>query len=236
MANKRKPQQTPGIAYLPQEDNDDFTVPATLYCDALVFLSEACDAEARGDRDISERNLRATLFSAFAALEAQLNQAARAHAHTHREKLDSITLDILEECESTIDEKGNVVRRTKFFPFEARFSFIVHFITGKEFARGGALWQGLKAAKALRDSWTHPKPPFDSWSLNASTTRHAVTSIRDTIKTISTMLGVSPPPWLIVNEIPAMQTISGASSRPALALGTRRPNNSSKPTPLRGAA
>lgn len=203
MADKKKPRQTPGQALLPQDRNDDFTVPASLYCDAIGFLAEAYDAEAHGDRHLTERNLRATLFSAFAALEAQLNQAAFAHAHTHRDMLDSFTLDVLEERESTVDEQGNIVRRTKFYPFEARFSFLVYFITGKDFDRSGALWQGLKSAKALRDTWTHPKPPFDSWALNVPSARLALVSIRDTLVMIQDMLEAPPPPWLTVNMIPS---------------------------------
>lgn len=202
MADKRKPQPTIGPAMLPQDKNDDFTVPAALFCDAIAFLSAACDAEARGERHLTERNLRATLFSAFAALEAQLNQIALAHANTHRNELDGFTLDVLEERESTIDEQGNIVRKTKFYPFEARFSFLVYFITGKDFDRGSALWQGLKSAKALRDTWTHPKPPFDSWALDIPSTRLALISIRDSLQKINDMLDVPPPAWLIVNEIP----------------------------------
>lgn len=202
MADKRKPKITPGNGLLPSDPKDDFTLPATLYCDAIAFLREAIEARERIDQDVAARSIRAALFCGFAAFEAQLNQIAFAHAHAHRLELDGITLDVLEERESIIDEQGSIVRRTKFYPFESRFFFLVHFLTGRDFNRSGELWQGLKAAKGLRDAWTHPKPPFDSWSLDVPSVRIALMSIRDTLIEISNMLEIDPPNWLSANEIP----------------------------------
>jgi len=202
MIDKRRPEQTPGPANLPADPNDDFTIPAALYCDAILFLREGIETLQRQCDASTERYLRASLYSSFAALEAQLNQIAYAHARSHAATIDKLTLDVLEERESVLDEKGNIVRKKKYYPFESRFSFLVAFLSGKEFDRSGSLWQGLRAAKGLRDTWTHPKPPLNSGSLTVSLTRAALMSVRETLVRVSDLMGVEPPLWLLTNEIP----------------------------------
>jgi hypothetical protein len=95
MPDKRLPERTPGSATLPPDPGDDFTIPATLYIDAIQFLKESIEALARQSDEDSKRYLRAALYSGFAAFEAQLNQAAYAHAYSHAAQLQGVTLDVL---------------------------------------------------------------------------------------------------------------------------------------------
>jgi hypothetical protein len=202
MLDKRLPERTPGPAMLPPDPDDEFTVPAALYCDAIRFLREAVEAPPQQGNESYDCYLRASLFSAFAALEAQLNQAAYAHAKSHAAVLQGFTLDVLEERESVLDEKGNIIRKVKYYPFESRFSFLVSFLSGKEFDRSGSLWRGLRAAKALRDSWMHPKAPQNNDSLTIPAIRAALMSVRDALVKLSEMMGVAPPLWLLANDVP----------------------------------
>jgi hypothetical protein len=176
-----------------------------MFYDALAHLQDATAAEERGDRGAIERHVRATLFTAFASLEAQINQVAWSYASTYRDELDDIELDILEEKETFIDDRGNVVRRTRFYPFDTRFSFIVRFLTGESFERSGVTWQALKTARELRDMWTHPKPPFDTWSISIADGQKAVRAVAGTLTEISRMMGAEPPLWLSRATLPQVK-------------------------------
>lgn len=61
-----------------------------------------------------DRYLRASLSSAFSFSEALLNQISFSHAHANGEKMKGIIKDILEEKESTIDNKGYILRKKDF--------------------------------------------------------------------------------------------------------------------------
>ena len=193
---KRPPQKTPGRAYSYAE-NDDFTLPLNLYRDAIMLLEVARDAR-KNSRWLEDegRYLRASLYCAFAFFEATLNAAAFAHADTHRDVLEQIERDVLEEKETVMDDTGHIVRRIKFYPLEARFQFIVMFLSGKPFDKSSPLWNELLAAKALRDTWVHPKPPFDTWSLTAEKVERAVRTVREVLAELSRMMGLPEPSHL----------------------------------------
>lgn len=216
MREKRKPQQTPGIAQLENQENNDFTLPASLYYDAVLFLENAklskqinekvTDEHARSRNIYAEdRNKRAAIQAAFSFFEATINYIAFGHAAAHNTKLGSVELDVLEEKETILDENGHFIRRTKFYPLEARFLFLVQFLTGSEFDRSGQVWQRFRKAKALRDTWTHPKPPFDTWGLAIEEIQEAIQSLRDVLVKVSEMMIVERPLWLSDYETAAQE-------------------------------
>ena len=214
MTEKRKPQKTPGEAKVSFPENDDFTLPGSLYYDAIYFCNQAKVAEEKKDIRGKERYARAAIFCASSFLEATLNQAAFGHAHAHSDRLGQIEKDVLEECEITIDPKGDVLRKQKFYPFESRFCFIVQFLSGKSFDKGGQLWQQFMNSKKLRDTWTHPKPPFDTDGLTISNVKLAINANREALIELSNLMGIDPPPWLswtfdeIVDDIEKKQNQS----------------------------
>ena len=87
MVDRRKPQQTPGIAELPLIENDDFTLPAALYHDAVYFCHQADIAEQNSELSKKERYARAAIYSAASFIEATINQTAFGHAQTHADNL-----------------------------------------------------------------------------------------------------------------------------------------------------
>jgi len=103
MAIKRSPQKTPGPAEVSFPENDDFTLPGSLYYNAVYFCHRAKIAEEKKNLREKERYARAAIFCAASFTEATLNQAAFGHAQAHSDKLGQIERDVLEECETTID-------------------------------------------------------------------------------------------------------------------------------------
>lgn len=202
MATTRKPQQTPRAAVTQGKDNDDFTLPASLYYDSVCFLAEAEAAAHSGNIYRTGRFMRASVWAAFAFLEAALNQAAEGHAGAHATKLPQFEVDVLEEQETVLGPNGHVLRKTKYYPFESRFSFLIQFLSGKEFDKSSMLWARLKQARKVRDVWTHPRPPFDTWSLTLADVKNAVEAVRDVILEISRLMGSDPQLWLVpIDEV-----------------------------------
>ena len=176
-----KPQRSPGQAKFSVLKNDDISLPASLYYDAVYFCCQANIAEEKKDATKKNRYARAAIICASSFLEATLNQIAYAHLDAHGEQLGQIEKDILEEHETSINDNGDISRRRRFYPFESRFCFIVQFLSGKSFDKSGQLWQQLKKAKELRDIWTHPKPPFDTDSLTIAKVKLALNTNREAL-------------------------------------------------------
>lgn len=197
MVDRRKPLKTPGLAKVEATPSDSFDLPATLWYGAVRFYASAIADMERQDQHAQQQSLLGALYMGFAFFEATINQVAFAHAASHRNTLPEMELDVLEEKETTIDQKGNVIRRIKYYPFEARFSFVCQFLSGKDFDRATPLWSRLKEVRALRDVWAHPKPPFDTRSLSADSVRSALTTLREALAEISKMMEVEPPLWLV---------------------------------------
>lgn len=197
MPQKRKPKRVPGPAISgPSRRVDDFTLPASLYKDAFVFYESARLSGRRRDIGSKERFLRAALFASFSFFEAFINGAAAAHAKAHGEKIDPPVRDVLEEMETTVNEKGYITRRPRFYSLELRFSVLALFLAGKEFPRGTQLWRDFIAVKRLRDKWTHPKPPFNPRTLRLKDVQVSLVTLRAMIVELHEMLGIRPPLWL----------------------------------------
>ena len=215
MPQKRKPQTSPGPAFTESQPNDDFTLPAALYYDAIYHFANAVAADTTGDSQACDRLMRSSVLAAFSCFEAMLNQVAFAYAHTHRNQLGQIELDVLEEMETTVDERGDIIRRNKFYKTEARFTFLACFLSGKDFDRSSDLWQRFQAARELRDRWTHPKPPFDTWSLTLPDVHRAIAVVRDLFVKLDEMMGADPRRWLRpIDEI--LAEMSSAAQQPAV--------------------
>lgn len=200
MPDRRWPQQTPGVAQVEGRPDDDFTLPAALYWDAVAFLEQARRQTGENSRNARDRYLRAALYAAFASFEAALNQAAFAHATAHATVLGQIERDVLEERETVLGDQGQIIRRTKFYPLEARVSFLARFLAGREFERTTDLWARFRWAKQLRDTWTHPKPPFDTWSLGVEDVERVITTLKDVLVELSRLMDLEPPLWLTPAE------------------------------------
>jgi hypothetical protein len=84
----------------------------------------------------------------------------------------------------------------KNYRTESRFSFLSHFLIGRDFDRSDQLWRRFQDARDLRDQWTHPKPPFDTCSLVLPDVYSAITAVHDMFITLSGMMNLDPPLWL----------------------------------------
>lgn len=202
MAERRKPQITPGPAYTKGKPNDDFTLCAALYHDAIALYEQARVDEDNGNAQAADRHKRSALLAIFSFFEAQINQVAFAHAEAHSSDLGEIERDVLEEKETVIDDQGNIVRRNKFYRTESRFSFLAYFLSGQDFDRSDEVWQRFCESRELRDTWTHPKPPFDTWSLTLDKVRMAIVSVRDMLVRLVEMMDGDSPLWLLpIDEV-----------------------------------
>ena len=196
MVSKLKPQLAPGPAETECKDNDDLTLTAALYNDAIHFYELAREADGRNECYTCDRFKRSAIHAAFSFFEAQLNQVAFAYAETHGDALGQIERDVLEEMETVIDDRGNVIRKQKFYRTESRFCFLVLFLSGSDFDRSGELWNRFRTARKLRDSWVHPKPPFDTWSLTLSDVYDTVIIAREMFMKLALMMNADPPLWM----------------------------------------
>lgn len=204
--DRRFPEKTPGPAITQQLPNDDFTLPAALYWDAHWFLERARELADHPRPGASERYLRAAVSAVFASFEAQINASAFGHATAHANVLMPMEKDVLEERETVLENNGLIVRRTKHYAFEARVAFLTLFLSGKELDRSTALWQRFVQAKVLRDRWTHPKPPFDTWSLTIEAVEEVITAVKDMVLEMSKLAGVEPPLWMEPEKWPPQKS------------------------------
>jgi len=191
------PERTPGEAMMSADSANDFTLPAALYHDAVSFLRDAIAASAETSHDaiyLEGRYSTSAILSVFAGLEATINQAAFGHAAAHQGVLQQLTRDVLTERETTIDESGRILTRTRYWSFESRTQFVVRFLAGKPLPKTSRIWQDLRKASALRDSCAHPKPPFRRPDVEDA--RFAVRSVRTFLLELSTMMGEEPSLWL----------------------------------------
>ncbi|MDZ4686053.1 MAG: hypothetical protein SH850_13375 [Planctomycetaceae bacterium] len=175
--------------------NHDFTLCSALYYDSIIYYEQARIHEESGDQNAAERYMRSSLLAAFSFFEAQINQIAFANAQAHGGVLGQIEKDVLEEMETLVDDRGNIVRKAKFYRTEARFSLLAYFLSGQEFDRGGEVWQRFCESRELRDTWTHPKPPFDTWSLTLENVRTAIVSVHAVLGRLSEMMDCRMPLW-----------------------------------------
>ena len=196
MADRRKPQLAPGPAHIEGQPNDDFTLPAAMYYDAIHHYKAAQRADAGNDSDAYDRYKRAAILAAFGFFEAQLNQIAFAYAKTHESVLGQIEKDVLEEMETVMDDRGDILRKCKFYRTESRFTFLAHFLSGKDFDRSGLLWNRFLIARNHRDQWTHPKPPFDTSTLSLQDVHSTIEVVHDMFITLATMMNANSPLWL----------------------------------------
>lgn len=196
MMAKRKPQIAPGPAVTEGKDDDDFTLTAALYHDAVYYYGSALDADSNNDHYASDRFKRSAILAAFSFFEAQLNQIAFAYAETHEDVLGQIERDVLEEMETVMDDRGDIIRKQKFYRTESRFCFLAYFLSGVDFDRSGELWNEFRAARKLRDAWMHPKPPFDTWSLTLADVYNTVIVVRAMFMKLAEMMNSNPPLWL----------------------------------------
>lgn len=184
---KRLPKYGGPILYQGRK-NDDWWLPSTLTNDAVYFIEGAVQAGSDIDR---LRYLRTALLTSFASLEAFLNQLAFAQRHHSLENLGTAERDVMEEKE-TVLRNGMFERRNKLYSTEERFLFFYHYFKQKKFDKGTSLWQGYLTAKELRDSCTHPKPPFDMSPL----TQDAVEKSFDAIQRLLQVLIEPPYQWM----------------------------------------
>ena len=195
MTFKRKPQKTPGEAVLQEEDIYlDLHLCPSLYYDAVFFLFQAKKRDL--DEDVRNRNKRAALLTSFSFFEAFLNQIAFGHAAAHKIKLSDFELDVLEERTSILD-RGDIVRKEKFYNMEDRFLFVYRFLTGKDFKKNSKLWSDFKKVRKLRNEWTHPKPPLQAYSLTLKDVELTIKTIYSIFTTITNEMNIENPLWLI---------------------------------------
>ena len=196
MVDRRKPQLAPGPAHIEGQPNDDFTLPAAMYYDAIHHYKAAQRADAENDINACHRYKRAAILAAFGFFEAQLNQIAFGYAKAHESVLGQIERDVLEEMETVMDDRGEILRKCKFYRTESRFTFLASFLTGKDFDRSSQLWGRFSKARKHRDKWTHPKPPFDTWSLSLQDVHSTIEVVHDMFITLATMMNATSPAWL----------------------------------------
>lgn len=197
MPKRRNPRVTPGAAHLTSVDPaDDFTLPAALFHDSVAFFVLAQRVPQDGRRYAYERQqryTRAAVMAAVASFEAQVNQAAFAHAEAHEARLEQISVDVLTEQETTITEGGQIQRRRRFWPTESRFSFLTLFLSGQPFDRSSHVWRELKLALEIRDRCAHPKPPFSSPTVEEA--EFVIRSTSAALRQLAEQTGTEPVAW-----------------------------------------
>lgn len=194
--HKRSPVSGLGVA-ISENEQGDFTLPPTLYYDAVAFYINALNS--KDGSNSSERNKRASIQSLFSFVEAEVNQIAFAHANAHKTKLPQAELDVLEEMETQLSSKGEIVRSERYYPFEARFLMLIQFLSGKKMDRGSALWQKFIIAIKIRHKLTHPKPPFDR-EIDINEVWDAIETVYGIFDELSTMMNIEMPLWFVKPE------------------------------------
>ena len=201
LPERKEPQETPGVAELSFGPDDDWTLPAAPYGDAVEFLlaaerarirsSAAEDGRERSEAlQVEERFSTAATVAAFAALEAQVNQAAFAHARAHQADLEAFTVDVLTKTETSVDSNGRIERRARYRPMAVRLQFLCvpRGRTVREVRPEGT---GLIQARDLRDACAHPKPPFRRPA--AEDARHAIGAVYEFLAALSETMSAEPP-------------------------------------------
>jgi hypothetical protein len=161
--------------------------------DSNCFLELAKEHEGK-DPLSARRYVRASVVTAFAALEALVNTLLAILEND--EDLDLHERAFIQERRVELAKAGNFVIRGQLFrPLEQRIRFLYWRIKGSPIPKGSAAWKALRDATELRNQLVHPKPRQVPYStLTVATARACLIAA---VK-LAEMLGGQP---LVLGEI-----------------------------------
>ncbi|MGO9269779.1 MAG: hypothetical protein ACLQOO_05910 [Terriglobia bacterium] len=133
-----------------------------LFEDSGFFLQEAKRLQGT-DEHATRRYIRASIITAFAALEAILNTML--FLLDQGAELELAERAFVQEKRVELTEDGYFdVRGQKFPSLEEKIRFLYWRIEGVRIPKGNVVWESFVEAKRLRDELVHPKPPKVSYS------------------------------------------------------------------------
>ncbi|MGA3323464.1 MAG: hypothetical protein ABSF45_03250 [Terriglobia bacterium] len=133
-----------------------------LFEDSEFFLEEAKKFQGE-DPHVTRRYVRASIITAFAALEAFLNTML--YLLDEGADLDLSERAFIQEKRVELTEDGYFDMKGQRYPsLEEKIRFMYWHREGIRLPKGNAAWQSFVDAKRLRDEIVHPKPPAVAYS------------------------------------------------------------------------
>lgn len=133
-----------------------------LFEDSEFFLQEAKKLQWK-DQHTTRRYIRASIITAFAALEAFLNTML--YLVDQADDLELVERAFVQEKRVELTEDGYFdIKGQKFSSIEEKIRFVHWRREGVRIPKGNAAWESFVEAKRLRDELVHPKPPVASYS------------------------------------------------------------------------
>lgn len=134
----------------------DILVVDDLFKDSKFFLEKAREYEDR-DRDTTMRYLRASVITAFAALEAHAN--AILFALGAFADLEFHERAFVEEKRIELADDGYFeTRGQQYRSLEQKIKFLYWRMEGKSIPNGSSVWKAFRDATGIRNRLVHPKP------------------------------------------------------------------------------
>ena len=134
-----------------------------LFEDSKFFLEEARKNQ-HADQDAMRRYIRASIITAFAAIEALLNTML--FMLEQDGDLELVERAFVEEKHVELTKNGyfDLARQHHFGSLEEKIRFLYWRREGARIPKGNVAWDSFVKAKRLRDEFVHPEPSNVSYS------------------------------------------------------------------------
>jgi len=154
-----------------------------LFEDSEFFLQEAKKLQGQGQH-VSRRFIRASIITAFAALEAYLNTML--FFLDEADDLELVERAFIQEKRVELTEWGYFdLAGHRFQSLEEKIRFLYWKAQGLRIPKGDAVWQSFIEAKKLRDEIVHSKPGKVSYAkLTTSAADSCLKATSDMAKTL----------------------------------------------------
>ena len=155
-----------------------------LFEDSKFFLEAAQESVGRDEKK-TRRNIRASIISAFAALEALVNTSL--YLLDEFQELDTAEKAFVQEKRIELMKEGYLeLTGSQYRSLDDKISFLHWRRERAAFPKSEAIWKHFKDATELRNSLVHPRPGRISYS--DLTVENANTCLVTAVK-LSLMLG-----------------------------------------------
>ena len=130
-------------------------VPISLFEAALrLFADSIVTYHGKSDRKGELRYYPSIVLTFWSGFETFVRYSSELMLITVQ-AIPSAVAEFLQEVNSALDRRGNVVTRSRYQPVLERYAVLLKYAYNHEINRGAKHWQRLESARHLRDYYTH---------------------------------------------------------------------------------
>lgn len=130
-------------------------VPISLFEAALRLFADSIVAyHGKSDRKGQLRYYPSIVLTFWSGFETFVRYSSELMLITVK-AIPSPVAEFLQEVDSVLDRRGNIVTRNRYQPVLERYAVLLKYAYNHEVDRGATHWQRLESARHLRDYYTH---------------------------------------------------------------------------------